>query len=133
MKSLSVIKPHFILYIKDQTRSTEFYTRVLGREPSLNAPGMTEFNLSESCVLGLMPEAGIRRLLGDRLPDPAQAAGVPRSEIYLYVENPGEYHRRALEAGAFELSGLAERDWGDRAAYSLDLDGHVLAFAEKLG
>lgn len=26
---------------------------------------------------------------------------------------------------------LAPRNWGERVAYSLDLDGHVLAFAER--
>lgn len=40
------LRTHFILYVEDQGRSTEFYTRVLGREPSLNVPGMTEFELS---------------------------------------------------------------------------------------
>ena len=125
-------KAHFILYVKDQARSTEFYSKVMGQHPSLYTPGMTEFILSENCVLGLMPEKGIKRLLGDRLPDPARAAGIPRSEIYLYVPDPIAYHRRAMEAGAFELSGLENRDWGDRAAYSLDLDGHVIAFAEKI-
>ncbi|MDP1545098.1 MAG: VOC family protein [Anaerolineales bacterium] len=127
----SIAKTHIILYIKDQARSAEFYSRVLNCQPSLNVPGMTEFALSETCVLGLMPEAGIKRLLGDKLPDPAPAAGVPRAEIYLRVTNPAAYHRRAIEAGATELSGLRDRDWGDRVAYSLDLDGHVLAFAEQ--
>lgn len=125
-------KTHFILYVQDQARSAEFYARVLDFAPSLNVPGMTEFALSEICVLGLMPETGIKRLLGNRLPDPARATGVPRCEIYLTVVRPEEYHRRALEAGAVELGELQERDWGDRAAYSLDLDGHVLAFAEKI-
>jgi uncharacterized glyoxalase superfamily protein PhnB len=125
-------KIHFILYVKDQAHSTEFYMRVLGRQPSLNVPGMTEFALSENSVLGLMPEAGIKRLLGSCLPDPARANGIPRSEIYLFVENPSTYFRRALEAGATELSPLADRDWGDRVAYCLDSDGHMLAFAEKI-
>ncbi len=124
-------KTHFILYVKDQTRSAEFYAHVLDCQPSLNVPGMTEFTLSESCVLGLMPEAGIKRLLGESLPDPARAAGIPRAEIYLRVENASAFHRRALEAGAYELSGLADRDWGDSVSYCLDLDGHVLAFAEN--
>jgi hypothetical protein len=77
-----------------------------------------------------MSVAGVKRLLGPRLPDPAQAAGVPRGEVYLVVRDPLVYHQRAIEAGAVELSGLARRDWGDWAAYSLDPDGHVLAFAK---
>ena len=128
----SVTKTHFILYVRDQPRSTAFYSHVLGCQPSLNVPGMTEFALTENSILGLMPEAGIRRLLGDKLPDPAQAAGIPRSEIYLVVYHPLDYHRRAIEAGAIELSGLESRDWGHCAAYSLDPDGHVLAFAERI-
>jgi uncharacterized protein len=120
---------HLILYVEDQARSTDFYARVLACTPSLNVPGMTEFTLSAHCVLGLMPEVGIKRLLGERLPDPAQAAGIPRAELYLRVTDALAYHQRALDAGAVELSGLADRDWGDRVAYALDPDGHVLAFA----
>ena len=131
MNSTVLVKAHFILYVEDQDRSTEFYTKVLEQRPTLNTPGMTEFILSENCVLGLMPVSGIKRLLGDHLPDPARARGTPRSEIYLYVKCPLDYHRRAIAAGALELSGFEDRNWGDRVAYSLDFDGHVLAFAEK--
>jgi catechol 2,3-dioxygenase-like lactoylglutathione lyase family enzyme len=124
------IQANFILYVKNQARSTAFYSQVLGCQPTLDVPGMTEFTLSEQCVLGLMPEAGIRRLLGEGLPDPAQSAGIPRAEVYLRVQDAQAYHQRALAAGAAELSPLLARDWGDRATYSLDPDGHVLAFAE---
>ncbi len=122
---------HIILYVADQATATAFYTKVLAREPDLNVPGMTEFRLSADVVVGLMPSDGIKRLLGDRLPDPAQAAGIPRAEIYLVGDDAAAYHSRAIAAGAKELSPLAMRDWGDRAAYSLDPDGHVLAFAES--
>ncbi|HEX9333414.1 MAG TPA: VOC family protein [Anaerolineales bacterium] len=132
MNSISVTKTHFILYIRDQARSTTFYSQVLGCNPSLNVPGMTEFTLSENSILGLMPVSSIRRLLGDKLPDPERSIGVPRSEIYLLVHHPLDYHQRAIEAGAVELSGLENRDWGHRVAYSLDPDGHVLAFAEQI-
>lgn len=101
--------------------------------PSLDVPGMTEFKLTAQTVLGLMPVAGIRRLLGARLRDPDEASGVPRAEIYLFVDDPASFHQRALEHGATELSPLAIRDWGDEAAYSSDLDGHVLVFARTAG
>lgn len=126
----SVTKSLFLLYVEDLDRSTAFYSQVLASTPSLQEPGMTEFQLSENAVLGFMPVTGVKRLLGSRLPDPAQAAGVPRGELYLVVRDPLAYHQRALDAGALELSGLEKRDWGDLVAYSLDPDGHVLAFAE---
>lgn len=120
---------YFILYVADQAHSAAFYTAVLGRVPRLDVPGMTEFDLPGGAVLGLMPERGIRRLLGAALPDPAQAAGIPRAELYLLVDAPAAWHGRALAAGARELAPMAPRDWGHAAAYALDPDGHVLAFA----
>jgi uncharacterized protein len=127
------VKPraHFILYVADQGRATAFYAAVLGRAATLDVPGMTEFELAEGAVLGLMPETGIRALLGPRLPDPAAARGTPRAELYLLVDSPAEHHRRALKAGAVELSPPLPRDWGDVASYCLDPDGHVLAFAAE--
>lgn len=123
------MKAHFILYVSDQNAAAGFWRRVLGVEPSLHVPGMTEFALGPDAVLGLMPSAGIRRLLGDAIPDPERTAGVPRAEIYLIVDDPAAYHARALAAGARELSALSMRNWGQVVAYSLDADGHVIAFA----
>lgn len=120
---------HFIFYVADQARSTAFYATVLAITPRLNVPGMTEFALPGGGVLGLMPEHGIRTLLGAALPDPALAQGAPRAELYLVTDDPATFHQRALAAGATELSPMQVRSWGHSAAYSLDPDGHVLAFA----
>ncbi|HEU5161788.1 MAG TPA: VOC family protein [Thermoanaerobaculia bacterium] len=122
---------HFILYVRDQARSAAFWSAVLGRAPRLDVPGMTEIDLAGGAVLGLMPEEGIKRLLGSAIPDPASAHGVPRCELYLLVDDPAAAHARALEHGAIELSALAPRSWGDQAAYALDPDGHVVAFARR--
>lgn len=126
-----IAKAHYILYVADKAKSTTFYSDVLGMEPRIDVPGMTEFDLSDSAILGLMPELGIRRLLGANLPDPAVIFAAPRCEMYLIVESPDAYHQRALAAGALELSEPSVRSWGHRAAYSLDLDGHVIAFASE--
>lgn len=122
----------FILYVKDQDRARAFYSAALGIEPRLHVPGMTEFDLSSGAVLGLMPETAIKRLLGAALPDPAVAEGIPRAELYLVVPEPAARHAMALRAGARELSPLLARSWGHAAAYSIDPDGHVLAFARAI-
>lgn len=82
-------------------------------------------------MLGLMPETGIKKLLGEPLPDPQLARGIPRAEVYLIVENAQAYYWRALSKGARPLSEPVTRDWGHTVAYCLDPDGHVLAFAER--
>lgn len=127
---MTIAGAHFILYVRDQRASADFYLRVLAAEPILDVPGMTQFAIMDGAVLGLMPESGITRLLGGAV-DPAATPGATRDELYLLVDDPAAYHARALAAGAFELSPLAPRDWGDDAAYSRDLDGHVLVFAGR--
>lgn len=120
---------HFILFVADQAAACDFYRQVLAQEPRLDVPGMTEFVLPGGAVLGLMPEQGIRQLLGSAIPDPAAAASIPRAELYLLIEQPQAYVERAELAGAELLQDLQARDWGHEAAYLRDLDGHVLALA----
>lgn len=120
---------HTILYVADQEASTRFWTAALAMRPSLHAAGMTEYQLDSRTVLGLMPAAGIKRLLGDLLPDPERAPETPRAELYLRVDDPTSAHKRAIQAGARELSSVQPREWGDRVGYLLTPDGHVLAFA----
>ncbi len=120
---------HFILYVRDQAVSTKFYTHVLAMEPVLDVPGMTEFKLGDQCVLGLMPEKGIKQLLGNSIQDPEKTNGIARAEIYLRVREPKEFLDRAKQNHAVLLSGLENRNWGDKVGYIADPDGHVVAFA----
>lgn len=123
------IAAHVVLYVADQDRSTTFWQAALAIAPRLHVPGMSEFDLPGGGVLGLMPAAGIRRLLGSVLPDPAVDTAIARAELYLLIADPAAAHARALAAGARELSPLQPRIWGHAAAYALTPDGHVLAFA----
>ncbi len=120
----------FILYVSDQVRSTEFYGKLLGLQPSLNVPGMTEFNLSKNVKLGLMPESGIAKIISPAMPHPGRGNGIPRCEIYLKIEDPETYLKRALTLGGKIISPLHPRNWGDSVGYLTDRDGHVIAFAK---
>lgn len=120
-----------ILYVKNQEESKCFYEQILGYEPLLDVPGMTEFQLGSNVLLGLMPEDGIVRILENKIKNPKEANGVPRSEIYLFVDSPDEYYFRVINAGGVGISKTELRNWGDYVAYCSDIDGHILAFARK--
>ncbi|NQV37885.1 MAG: glyoxalase [Candidatus Marinimicrobia bacterium] len=124
------MNPMFILYVSNQEISTSFYKTVLSAEPVLHVPGMTEFKLSEQSSLGLMPYSGIQQLLSPHLDSADFDVSQAKAELYLQVKNANEYLSRAQEARAKLLSPLQDRDWGQRVGYCLDLDGHVIAFAE---
>ncbi|MEI6696710.1 MAG: hypothetical protein WCO13_11635 [Bacteroidota bacterium] len=120
----------FILYATDQQKSRDFYQKILLQLPIIDVPGMTEFAINEHTKLGIMPEAGIAKILNNETPHPSIGNGIPRSEVYLYVDLPNQYYLRAVEYGAKPISPLQIRDWGDEVAYCADLDGHILAFAK---
>lgn len=121
----------FILYVADQSRSKEFYSAILQQEPSLDVPGMTEFTLAENLKLGLMPENGIAKIITPTMEHPSTGSGIPRCELYYYVDDVSAAVARALKSGAKEVNSISERDWGDTVGYVADPDGHVIAFAKK--
>lgn len=120
-----------ILYVNDQQISTEFYQKLFRKNPDLNVPGMTEFKLAENCKLGLMPNDGIAKILSDKMPHPNIGSGIPRCEIYFYVENIELEFDNAIKSGAKLISHIEDRGWGDKVCYFSDMDGHIIAFAEK--
>ncbi len=119
-----------ILYVRDQKASRDFYQALLEMQPRLDVPGMTEFQISDSCILGLMPEKGIVKILGDAVPDPATGSGIPRCELYLFCDQPAIMLERAVTLGARVISPALARDWGHTVGYCMDVDGHVIAFAK---
>jgi uncharacterized glyoxalase superfamily protein PhnB len=121
----------FILYVSDQKKSTVFYEQLLQIKPSLNVPGMTEFELTDNVKLGLMSENGIAKIISDKMPHPNTGNGIPRCELYLKVESAEQYIEKGIQLGGKEISKLENRDWGDKVGYISDLDGHVIAFVEK--
>ncbi len=120
-----------ILYVNDQQASTEFYTKLFRQKPDLFVLGMSEFRMAENFKLGLMPNKGIAKILSDNMPHPGQGNGIPRCELYLYVDNIAFEFENAMNIGAKLVSGIEDRDWGDKACYFADIDGHIIAFAEK--
>jgi predicted enzyme related to lactoylglutathione lyase len=126
-----MLEIEFILYVSDQSKSTDFYTNLFQISPGLDVPGMTEFKINEFTKLGLMPETGISKIICPRMPNPKEGNGIPRCELYLTVKNSLEYLNRGIEFGGIMVSKLEDRDWGDKVGYLADIDGHIIAFAEK--
>ncbi len=127
---MRILTSGFILYVADRSRSTAFYSALLGEPPVLDVPGMTEFALGDGCKLGLMPENGIARIISGPLRHPSEGNGIPRCELYLLVDDLEAAIAGAESAGAALVDVSAERDWGHRVAYYADPDGHVIALAQ---
>jgi uncharacterized glyoxalase superfamily protein PhnB len=121
-----------ILYVSNQEASSKFYENIFRQPPSLNVPGMTEFIVSDNCKIGLMPNEGIAKILSEKTPHPETGNGIPRCELYFYVENIQLEFDNAISIGAKLISPITDRDWGERVCYFADPDGHIIAFAEKI-
>jgi len=131
-KHMKLLGFETILYVKDQKRSRDFYQNLLGKEPVLDVPGMTEFQLTDFTKLGLMPEEGIAKILSSNLKHPSSGNGIPRCELYLMTGDPESALDIALIAGAVLISRVKIRDWVHKAGYVSDPDGHIIAFANEI-
>lgn len=121
-----------ILYVNDQQASCLFYQNIFRKAPDLNVPGMTEFIIADNFKIGLMPNNGIAKILADKTPHPGSGNGIPRCELYFYVDDIQYEFENAIKNGAKLISPISERDWGDTVCYFADNDGHIIAFAEKI-
>lgn len=121
-----------ILYVSDQEKSKDFYAKIFRKQPDLHVPGMTEFILSDTCKLGLMPNNGIAKILKDKTPHPESGNGIPRCELYFYVEDIQLEFQNTLESEALLISSIEDRNWGDKACYFADSDRHIIAFTQKI-
>ncbi|MGX7668587.1 VOC family protein [Flavobacterium pedocola] len=127
-----ILSSEFILYVDDQDAASRFYEGLFRSTPSLEVPGMTEFTLSENLKIGLMPNNGIAKIITPVMAHPEKGNQIPRCELYFYVENIQSEFENAVKCGAKIISGIEDRNWGDRVCYLADLDGHIIAFAEKI-
>lgn len=120
-----------ILYVPDLARAVAFYDSAFGFPKSTVAPEYVEYQLNGGACLGLMPQANTRHLVGPVLGARTPVDGSVRGELYLLVSDAAAAVARLAAAGAVCTSPLADRDWGDRAAYFLDPHGYVLAVAQR--
>lgn len=125
------MKVLFILYVRSQAISRDFYRALLRKEPVLDVTGMTEFDLG-TCKLGLMPEEGIARIITPTLPHPSTGAGIPRCEVYLLLDDIAPILDRAKAIGTTLVAAADDKDWGHRVAYFADPDGHVIVLAQPI-
>jgi predicted enzyme related to lactoylglutathione lyase len=121
-----------ILAVADVTRSAGFYERAFGwaRNPLVDYANYVELLPPDGGAIGLYERRGYAAEVGA---EPAElGGGVSSAYMYLRVEDADETAAAIVDAGGRPLSPLAERDWGERAAWFADPDGHVLAVAQRV-
>ena len=129
---LKIKKTHTILFVQNQEDSIRFYEKLLRRKPILNVPGMTEFELQENHILGLMPSENIERIIDEKMKSIQKNSDLIICELYIYVDNLDEMLDYCKAENFNVVSDLKPRNWGDRAFYISDQDGHLIAFSEPL-
>jgi predicted enzyme related to lactoylglutathione lyase len=120
-----------ILAVHDVARAARFYEEAFGWAVAVDVPVYREYALPEGMRLGLYLREGFvkntRAPVGLRTP-----AHTTATELYLTVDDPAAMASRLAALGARCLSPLAERPWGDVAAYFEDPEGNVVVVARAV-
>ena len=122
---------YVVLAVEDVARAEQFYKTAFGWRRSLAWPETyTELSLSGDDFLGLYRRDGFAEEAGAE-PVQVEPGKHTGTELYVHVEDIEEAMGRLRDAGARPLSPLAQREWGDEAAYFADPDGNVVAVARR--
>ena len=100
-------------------RSRAFYEHLLGIDADATVPSRLYFHCGVIVVLTDWN-------LGDRPP----FRPIPEI-LYLATEDVDAVRRRAVAAGALDVSEVEVRPWGERSFYCLDPDGNRLCFVDE--
>jgi len=125
-------KTYFIIYVDDIDKTKMFYELLFDIKPIIDEPGMCELELPNGAVLGIMPNSSLEKLFGAEYSVNNKRKSSPRFELYFQVNNAEALYEKALQLGALSLRKFTKMDWGDRVAYCVNHDGHILAFAENV-
>ena len=124
-------KTYVIIYVENIEKTKIFYEMLFDIKPIVDEPGMCEYELPNGTTLGIMPNTSLEILFGADYIINKKKKTTPKFELYFQVNDPESFHNKAKQLGALELREFNQMDWGDKAAYSINHDGHILAFAEK--
>jgi uncharacterized glyoxalase superfamily protein PhnB len=112
-----------VLAVRDLTRSSEWYERVLGCESAeIGGGGWVFCRQGEvTFMLGLCPDEV-----------PAADIGNHSYLAYLRVDDVDAFHARALDAGAEILKAPVDEPWGMREMALRSPDGHRFMLGASL-
>ncbi|MHC4932399.1 MAG: VOC family protein [Planctomycetota bacterium] len=120
-----------ILAVENLEQSVDFYVQAFRWPKRVDAPVYVEFELPDGRGLGLYDREAFASNTG-RPPQRIVQGELAPTELYFHCDDLTPALERMHEAGAWVLSPLAPRDWGDEAAYFADPDGNVIVLARAL-
>jgi uncharacterized glyoxalase superfamily protein PhnB len=120
------------IVVREGAKALEFYRKAFDAEETLRMPGPggsilhAEFRIGDSVIM-----------LGDEMPDmgsksPKAYGGTP-VRFYVYVDNVDAAWKRAIDAGAKQVTPLQDMFWGDRVGCVEDPFGHAWNLAQHVG
>lgn len=126
---IGAVPDYVVVIVEDVGRSVEFYTEVLGLPLGHRAGPYAQFDTGATRV-GLYERAAMAATLGRPVgsPDPDR----PGFELGFKVPDCDAAYAELVEKGACGVVAPTDRDWGQRTAYVVDPDGHLIELAEDL-
>lgn len=128
-----IVAPVQVIFaVSDLRRSLEFYEGAFGwpRNEWIDYTNYVELLSPDGGSLGLFERDGFTELVGMAPVDVPDGRVAP-AYLYARVDDVDATVARLEASGGRLLSALAQRDWGEVAAWFADPDGNVIAVAQS--
>lgn len=121
---------YVVLFVEDLDRTLAFYVDKVGLPVRFRAEGYAELTV-EGSKLALLARSRVPELAGNAHAN-RPAAGTHEASVTLLVEDVDRIHRELAAHGVAFLGAPKDRPWGQRTAYFIDPDGHLIEIATNL-
>jgi lactoylglutathione lyase len=121
---------YIVLFVEDLERTLAFYAGKVGLPVRFRAEGYVELAV-EGSKLAFLARSRVSELVGDAHAG-RPTSGSHESSVTLLVEDIDRTHRELTARGVTFLGAPKDRPWGQRTAYFVDPDGHLIEIATNL-
>jgi catechol 2,3-dioxygenase-like lactoylglutathione lyase family enzyme len=126
---IGAVPDYIVVIVEDLERSVDFYTRVLGLRLGHRSGPYAQLDTGTTRV-GLYERTAMAATLGRPLRAPAPNA--PSFELGFKVDDCDAVYTDLVHKGARGVVEPTDRAWGQRTAYVVDPDGHLVELAQEV-
>lgn len=121
---------YVILFVEDLERTLAFYVDKVGLPLRFRAEGYVELAV-EGSKFALLARSRVPELAGSAHAA-RPASGAHEGSVTLLVQDVNRTYHELTARGVSFLAAPKDRPWGQRTAYFVDPDGHLIEIATNL-
>lgn len=125
-----LIKTQITIYVEDKDKTKMFFSILFDAKILRDENDFCEVKLPKKLILRIINKVYLNDLFDN---DFIKSNNTPSSnlEFFFEVENPEIMHNKARQLGALEIRKFGKTPFDKKTVFSINHDGHIIAFSKS--